>query len=435
MNQKPGAIIDEETIDLRDLFNVLKKWRKVIVIITILAVLTSGVLSFFILPPVYEAKALLLVTMASDNQRMVINQDNLEQMISTMSRLPQMTMNTYVEQLTSDALLKRVLNKLELQEMGFTTKTLAGMISAQTAKDSNIIELKVRHNNPVLAADVANTLSREYLELLSEKNQEQMSRSTSFITRQKDENDQKLQKALKELEKFNAQPRGVELLRKEFNTLTEDLNRYKSQLDMARIEQQQLEAGVARLQEKLAGISETTTVTKLDPVTSQPVSMEELNPVYVSLLDNLNQKETALAEKEAQIIALEAVVTRLKNDLTKLQAEMSEKEIKHEQLQNEVDRLRETSDLLAQKATQAQIAKSIDLGGTSVIVVSPALVPTVPVKPNKKLNMAVALVLGLMAAVALAFLLEFMDNTIKNADDVNKHLGLPTIGVIPMSRE
>ncbi|OIJ11254.1 capsular biosynthesis protein [Anaerobacillus alkalilacustris] len=54
-----------------------------------------------------------------------------------------------------------------------------------------------------------------------------------------------------------------------------------------------------------------------------------------------------------------------------------------------------------------------------------------PIKPNPMLNMAIAFVVGLMAAVGLAFLLEFLDNTIKTEKDIEKHLGLSVIGAIP----
>ncbi len=53
-----------------------------------------------------------------------------------------------------------------------------------------------------------------------------------------------------------------------------------------------------------------------------------------------------------------------------------------------------------------------------------------PIKPQPLLNVAIAMVVGLMAGVGLAFLLEYLDNTIKNEQDVEKTLGLPLLGVI-----
>ena len=67
----------------------------------------------------------------------------------------------------------------------------------------------------------------------------------------------------------------------------------------------------------------------------------------------------------------------------------------------------------------------------NVQLLNPAQVPRTPDSPRVPLNMAVAFVLGLMIAVALAFLFEHLDNTIKTAEDVQKYLGLPVLGVIP----
>ena len=71
----------------------------------------------------------------------------------------------------------------------------------------------------------------------------------------------------------------------------------------------------------------------------------------------------------------------------------------------------------------------------NVQLLNPAQVPTSPVNQRTTLNMAVAFVLALMIAVALAFLFEHLDNTIKTAEDVQKHLGVPVLGVIPEIHE
>jgi len=177
-------------------------------------------------------------------------------------------------------------------------------------------------------------------------------------------------------------------------------------------------------------VPRTITVNSQDLQNGSTAANEQVNPLYVSLNDQLNQKQASLAEKTARLDALTAAAERLKKELTDLQVELSEKKFKQTQLQNEIDRLNQTSTTLADKATQTQIAKSIDLGSTSVVVVSSAST-TKQVKPNKQLNMAVALVLGLMLAVGLAFMLEFLDNTLKSAEDIEKILEAPVIGIVP----
>lgn len=74
----------------------------------------------------------------------------------------------------------------------------------------------------------------------------------------------------------------------------------------------------------------------------------------------------------------------------------------------------------------------------NVNILSPAQYsdnPT-PIKPNKMLNMAIALVIGLMIGVGLAFLLEYLDTTVKTELDVEEIIGLPIIGVVsPIKQE
>jgi capsular polysaccharide biosynthesis protein len=422
----------EEVIDLRQYLKVLSKWRKVIALGTLLAVFTAAILSFFILPPVYEAQTLLLVVQATEKQQVFqIPQDGLEGVVGSISRLPVLTMNTYLGQLKSEVLLQRVIDKLKLDPNLYTPRTLSEMIRATVVKDSNLIDVKVQNSDPVLAARIANTLSREYLQLISEKNQEQMTRSVSFLKQQREATEKELQKAVEALKKFQAQPRGVAVLEQEFKKKSEDLAGYESQLKMAGVELEQLGAGVARLEQELASTPELVSVEKLDPDTGKIVTVQDVNPVYVSLSQRLSEKKAALAEKQAQVRGLKGVVDSLRAELDKLQAELTGKKVQQDKLQSEVDRLKQTVETLAQKTTETQIARSIDLGDTSVIVVSEASVPSHPVKPKKKLNIAVAFVLGLLASTALAFVLEHLDYTIKTPEDVTRHLELPVVGVIP----
>lgn len=67
----------------------------------------------------------------------------------------------------------------------------------------------------------------------------------------------------------------------------------------------------------------------------------------------------------------------------------------------------------------------------NVQIIDRAQVTDKPVKPRPFLNMAIAGVLGLMAGIFLAFILEYFDNTIKTQEDVQKYLGLSVIGTIP----
>lgn len=73
--------------------------------------------------------------------------------------------------------------------------------------------------------------------------------------------------------------------------------------------------------------------------------------------------------------------------------------------------------------------------GYDVKVVDPAVPSPLPVSPNKKLNMALALVLGLLVGVGIAFLQEYLDRTIHDPSQLSEEIGLPVLGAIPMIDE
>ncbi len=432
-NQNNGVEMEEQVIDLRSYLKVLRKRRLLIALVTLLAVVTSGVLSFFVLPPVYEAKSVLLVTQAADKQQAITQKDDLNSVVSAISRIPLLTMNTYVGQVKSEVLMQRVIDKLRLEERNYTTPSLSKQIKATAAKDSNLIEVTVSNSDSRLAADIANTLSREFLELISEKNQEQMERSVEFMKNQNSATEKDLEKASEELKKFDSEPRGVTYLQQELTAKSQDLNKYQSELTRAQIEFRQLNAAGNRLEETLATTPKTIAVQKYDPVQGKVMPSEEVNTAYTSLAEKLNDNKAALAEKEAQVAGTEEVLLTLKVQIDQLQAELTGKKTTQDRLMAEFKRLDDTRKLLADKTTQTQIARSIDLGSTSLVIYSPASAAVDPVKPKKKLNMAIAFILGLIASVLMAFVLEFMDNTIKTQEDVAQHLNLPVLGLIPLA--
>ena len=85
---------------------------------------------------------------------------------------------------------------------------------------------------------------------------------------------------------------------------------------------------------------------------------------------------------------------------------------------------------------QQEIPKLMNVDNVNVL--SPAIHKDepAPVKPNKMLNVAIATVIGLMLGVGIAFLLEYLDTTVKSEQDVEELLGLPIIGLVsPISED
>jgi capsular exopolysaccharide synthesis family protein len=68
---------------------------------------------------------------------------------------------------------------------------------------------------------------------------------------------------------------------------------------------------------------------------------------------------------------------------------------------------------------------------SNVVVINSAEVPTVPTSPRKLRDLMLALVTGLSSGIALAFFFELLDSTLKNPEEAENYLKLPTLGVVP----
>jgi len=68
----------------------------------------------------------------------------------------------------------------------------------------------------------------------------------------------------------------------------------------------------------------------------------------------------------------------------------------------------------------------------NVMILAPALLPGGPISPRLTMNVALGFIVGTMAGVFLAFLLEFLDKTVKSEQEIEKLIGVPVIGMIPL---
>jgi polysaccharide biosynthesis transport protein len=131
----------------------------------------------------------------------------------------------------------------------------------------------------------------------------------------------------------------------------------------------------------------------------------------------LLEKEKELAEEEEKL--------QYEKRLEKL----PDKELRLARLERAVRVSENMYLLLLEKYQEARINEVMELG--DIRVIDQALIPEAPIKPNKKLNLVIGGILGLMLGVTMVFFLEYMDNTIKNTEDVERILNLPILGVIP----
>ncbi|WP_026889092.1 YveK family protein [Clostridium beijerinckii] len=138
-------------------------------------------------------------------------------------------------------------------------------------------------------------------------------------------------------------------------------------------------------------------------------------------------KTNALVEKAIDAEGFHLISKDVLEDLTVTPAANTQiLEIKY------ISKDRNLSKEVLDSVTNQFIKTSTDLiPNGNVKIVEPAELPENPASPNKKLNIAIAFLLGLMISVGLAFLLEFLDNTFKSKEQLEQILGVPVIGAIP----
>lgn len=82
------------------------------------------------------------------------------------------------------------------------------------------------------------------------------------------------------------------------------------------------------------------------------------------------------------------------------------------------------------KAFSMEIVKLYKI--ENVDIIDKAEVPAEPVEPEKNKNIAISVAIAFVFGLTIIFVLDYLDNTIKNSDDVKKYLGLNVIGNIPV---
>lgn len=85
--------------------------------------------------------------------------------------------------------------------------------------------------------------------------------------------------------------------------------------------------------------------------------------------------------------------------------------------------------------TMNEVALSADLLANNVTLLDHAITPLRPIKPNKRLNLMLGAMFGLLMGVGTAFFLDYLDNTLRSPEDVEKYLHLTTLAVVPKYSE
>ncbi len=331
-------------------------------------------------------------------------------------------------------------------------QTVAGLRSSITAselgKGTNIIRLSYQGNDPVQASEIVNTLATTYLDRNVILKTEEARKSVEFIRQQLDEVRQLLDDAEQSLQNYKRDT-GVIKLDSEVEILIERLSLIDKERSAEKLRSRQagfaIQALTKALKERrsyapsslledpvLAGLA--TELARLE-VERQGLLIEftESHPDVLSLTKRIVAgQERMLASYQALQSGLDLKIRDLDADIAGFEQQLKGLPEAEQQLARLTRLATVNADIytfLLHKHEEARIARASTI--SSINIIDPAIKPEHPVKPNKKKNLLLALIVGAMAGVGVAFFIEYLDDTIKDAETAKQLLGLPILAVIP----
>ncbi|MDI6894445.1 MAG: GNVR domain-containing protein [Bacillota bacterium] len=415
----------DEEISLREMVEALWRRRVIVAGVTGVAVLAAAVLSFWVLPPVFEARVVLAVSPPREPAAPPASEaDGLLDSVGV--SLPS-GLEAYRIQLTHPDVLQ---NAIARAHLGLSPEQLASSVDARVLKDTNLIEVKVRRGSAQEAALLANALVQEYVVHVGAFGAQRSDTAVAYLKERMAETETALGDAMQNWKKFLESPRGTQELNAEIQACIQSLTGVKREAESLAVEAEGLSAALAEarsvaeeqppllkarrslveddaLREFLAGLpggnrSALGAVSVVD---------EEVNPAHVEAVNRLNDLRVRLAECVSRRNGLLKAATSTQRELEALRLELAEKELEEEQLQTRLQTLRDAYLGLSKRYEEVRMAEPAWLAQASIQVVAPAVVPPEPVRPRKALNISVAGVLGLMAGVFLAFFLDYWERS------------------------
>lgn len=458
-------------IDLRQYWQVVSREKFKIVALA-LGISLLAALWVFNVQPVYEASATLLIE--SGAAKVV----SIEEVYSPDSNADEYY-ETQFELLSSSTVASKVIDQLALLEspefeaLGGShdaSQTAANAAARQRAVGAYLQRLDVAPidktrlvavtfaaHDPQLAASIANAHARTYIADMLETRLDFSKSATDWMSGRLQDVKSKLQKSESALQEFREREQvfdaeGLQSLSsKNLNELTSRLVEAQRELQVARSAAQQIERMKTTDSEQLESIPAVSNNALVQRFKEQKATsrraIAEVGKTYgpkhpkfltaeaefktargnlrrqINIVIEGVKKQYAMAQAEEQALRASIEEAKKQYHLT------GRKESELLNLQREVQTNRQLYDIYYNRMQET--AETGGLQYANARVISPAIAPLEPVRPNKPLTIVMALLGTLVLGVLIAFVRESFDNTLKSSDDVERMLQLPLLGAIP----
>ncbi|MBI1883575.1 MAG: polysaccharide biosynthesis tyrosine autokinase [Chlamydiae bacterium] len=295
-------------------------------------------------------------------------------------------MNTQYKILTSRSFARRIYDELKVGE---TEKTsLDAFMSSyriEPVRDTRISNITVRHADPQKAALFADTIANLFI-------------------------DQNLER------KLGATQHAVNWLSKELEEMQEKINKSEQAL------------------EEYVKANNIVSLPKTDLSEDQSVTFSYFSQEKVRLEEELSKLEKRYKEKHPKILRTKAelatVTEKLDEEISNI-TDLRQKQVQYRALKREVDENQQLFNAMLNRVKETDLLKGLTKNNISIV--DRAEVPQNPAWPNKKKTILLSFLLSFLGAIGLVLLLENLDTSFRHDEDVERTLGLPVLGHIPLS--
>lgn len=463
---KPQAP-QEAKLHFLDYWRIIRIRKTVILAVFLLVVITATLVTF-ILPESYASTA-----------RIKVERDQSDISGFTAPQFSQSFdpyfIQTEFEVIKSEQILGRVIDELDLnrkwgakynQAQLKTFETMSLLLKAiqlTPVRNTSLIEIKVYSEDKDEAARIANSVADKYREYRLTQRQQLSMGGIDALQKRFEEQAAKMKEKNSEIERLRQELQVPDAMAGEYAPqmmlsmeALRQLSEQRIQIQAEYVRQEQLlrrlkALPVDELIEAIPTAAPDQLLTSwLEQLTLADqrliVAKKDYGPEHVEVLKLTGQVEDLQAKIKKRVAGiltgLESKVVSIKEGLDNLQTEVDK--AKQEDIENakkfhpyfeakrELDEMQKFRALLNQKIEleRAEVA----LPKLSMVeIIDRAVASMRPQKPNKPLNIALGVVIGLVVGVGLAFFIEYLDTSVKTIDDVERALGSPVLGVIPQN--
>ena len=326
-----------------------------------------------------------------------------------------------------------------------------GSMFVDPVRSSRLVRVHFDSPDPRLAADALNALAQNFIAVNLERRYDASSYAKTFLEEKLAQTKAKLEESERQLAEFQRSQEIINVDDKQ-NVLAQTLSAYNQAASKAGEERLRAEALYEEFKEHPESAPQMTdnkTIAMLkEERTKKQLEYQDGLKLYKPAFPKMQQLKAMIDELDKKINdeidivrrsiegAYKVALAQESNINSKLTAakksvlDLQDRSIKYNILKREVDTNRSLYDGLLQRLKEVGVEAGV--GTNNVTVVDPALPPGSPYKPNLQSNLNVAAAIGLILGIALAFFLEYLDDTLRHPEDMERLTQLPVLGIIPL---